>query len=176
MRLFAIRLTSSETKCTFIAINGSIMHPLLRNLLAAVAGLLVGSIVNGVIVDLSGTVLPPPAGVDPNNLESIKANIHLYGPVHFMFPFLAHALGTLVGAFLAAKIAVANKMIPALIIGVMFLAGGIYMVTLIPAPTWFIALDLIVAYIPMAYLGGKLGGGKNAADSYPNTNDQLLDN
>jgi len=152
------------------------MHPLLRNLLAAVAGLLAGSIVNGVIVDLSGMVLPPPAGVDPNDLESIKANIHLYGPMHFLFPFLAHALGTLAGALLAAKIAVPNKMIPAIIIGAMFLAGGIYMVTLIPAPTWFIALDLIVAYIPMAYLGGKLGGGKIAADSYPNTNDQLLDN
>lgn len=24
---------------------------------------------------------------------------------------------------------------------------------MIPAPTWFIALDLVVAYIPMAWLG-----------------------
>ena len=28
---------------------------------------------------------------------------------------------------------------------------------MIPAPAWFIALDLIVAYIPMAWIGGRLG-------------------
>lgn len=31
---------------------------------------------------------------------------------------------------------------------------------LIPAPTWFIALDIIGAYIPMACIGGKLGNSK----------------
>ncbi len=30
------------------------------------------------------------------------------------------------------------------------------MVLQLPSPMWFNALDLIVAYIPMAYLGGKL--------------------
>jgi hypothetical protein len=28
---------------------------------------------------------------------------------------------------------------------------------MIPAPAWFIALDLIAAYLPMAWLGAKLG-------------------
>jgi len=44
----------------------------------------------------------------------------------------------------------------ALAIGVLFLAGGISMVFMLPSPTWFTLLDLIGAYIPMAYLGGKL--------------------
>ncbi len=148
------------------------MPQILRNVLAVLAGLIVGSIVNGGIITLSGYVLPPPVGVNPNDLESIKANIHLYGPLHFLFPFVAHALGTLVGALVAAKIAAVHKMRPALVIGVVFLAGGIYMATLIPAPTWFLVLDLVVAYIPMAYLGGKLGIGKSNA-----TNDsKILDN
>ncbi|CAN5439950.1 hypothetical protein BH09BAC1_BH09BAC1_01260 [soil metagenome] len=133
------------------------MHPILRNVLAVFAGLIGGAIVNSAIVVLSGYVVTLPESVDPNDLESIKANIHLYGPQHFLFPFLAHALGTLFGAFLAAKIAASRKMVFALVIGVFFLAGGIYMATLIPAPTWFIALDIIIAYIPMAYLGGKWG-------------------
>jgi|TARA_B110000263_G_scaffold247202_1_gene259625 hypothetical protein len=30
------------------------------------------------------------------------------------------------------------------------------MVKILPAPFWFISLDLIVAYIPMGYLGWKL--------------------
>lgn len=44
----------------------------------------------------------------------------------------------------------------ALIVGVLFLIGGVSMVAMLPSPMWFNALDLIVAYIPMAFLGGKL--------------------
>ena len=44
----------------------------------------------------------------------------------------------------------------ALGIGVFFLLGGITMVFILPSPTWFNALDLSLAYIPMGYLAGKL--------------------
>jgi len=27
---------------------------------------------------------------------------------------------------------------------------------MIPGPTWFAAVDIVIAYIPMAWLGGKL--------------------
>ena len=52
-----------------------------------------------------------------------------------------------------------------LVVGLMFLAGGIGAATMIPAPIWFIVLDLVVAYLPMAWLGGTLvqrvsGGGE----------------
>ena len=43
---------------------------------------------------------------------------------NFVFPFLAHALGTLAGAFVAAKIAASHKMRFALAIGFLFLLGG----------------------------------------------------
>ena len=49
----------------------------------------------------------------------------------------------------------------AIVIGVFFLAGGIaasYMLS--NSPDWFKALDLIAAYIPMAWLGGNIGSGK----------------
>lgn len=41
-------------------------------------------------------------------------------------------------------------------VGIFFLLGGIANVYLLPSPTWFAIVDLVVAYIPMAYLGGKL--------------------
>jgi hypothetical protein len=45
-----------------------------------------------------------------------------------------------------------------MVIGVLFLAGGISMVFMVPnAPMWFNSIDLILAYIPMAYLGYVLG-------------------
>ena len=131
------------------------MNPILKNILAVIVGIVVGSVVNMGIIMISSSIIPLPEGVDPSNIESINANIHLYGAQHFILPFIAHALGALVGAFLAAKIAATHKMKFALGIGVFFLLGGIYAATLINSPMWFKVLDILIAYIPMGWLGGK---------------------
>ncbi len=137
------------------------MNPILRNILAVIAGFLVGSIVNMGIITLSGSIIPPPEGVDPTDMESLKASFHLFEPRHFIFPFLAHALGTLVGAFTAASIAATNKLKFAIGIGAFFLIGGIASIIMLSSPIWFTALDLIGAYIPMGWLGGKLADRTN---------------
>lgn len=132
------------------------MHPILRNILAVVLGLVVGSAVNLLIIKISGSIIPPPNGADISSMEGLKATMHLFGPEHYIFPFLAHALGTLVGAFVAAKIATTNKIKFALAIGAFFFLGGAINAYMLPAPTWFLILDLAGAYFPMAYLGKKL--------------------
>ena len=131
------------------------MNATIKNILAVIAGLILGSAVNMGIIMISGSVIPPPEGADVTTMEGLKESIHLFHPKHFIFPFLAHALGTLVGAFLTALIAANHKMKFALVIGVFFLIGGIINTFMIPAPIWFNLLDLVVAYIPMAWLGGK---------------------
>jgi len=136
------------------------MNPVLRNVLAVVAGVAIGGIVNMGIITLSGLLIPPPEGVNPNDLESIKANIHLYQPIHYLMPWLAHALGSFSGAFIAALLATSNKMRIAVGIGIWTMVGGIAAAYMIPAPTWFIVADLALAYIPMAFLAGKLATGK----------------
>lgn len=136
------------------------MHPILRNILAVLAGAIIGAVVNSGIIMLSGQIIPPPPGANLTTTEGINAALPLMGPQHFIMPFLAHALGTLVGAMVAALIAVSHKLKFALGIGVLFLTGGIAACFMIPAPVWFIALDLLIAYIPMAYLGGRLAGAK----------------
>jgi hypothetical protein len=85
--------------------------------------------------------------------------MHLFQPKHFIMPFLAHAIGTLIGAFIAALIAGSHKMNFAIVIGIFFLIGGIMSVFMLPSPVWFNILDLVVAYIPMAWIGGKLAMG-----------------
>ena len=132
------------------------MHPILKNVLAIVAGLVIGAVVNMSIVMLSGSIIPPPEGADVTTTEGLRASIHLFKPINFLIPFLAHAIGTLVGAFVAAKFAANNKMIIALAIAVFFLAGGVSAVFMIPAPLWFNVIDLVGAYLPMGYLSGKL--------------------
>lgn len=136
------------------------MNPILKNILAVIAGVIVGSIVNMGIVMISGSIIPPPEGGDVTTMEGLKASIHLFQPEHFIFPFLAHAIGTLIGAFTAAKIAASRRMTMALLIGVFFLIGGIINNMMLNGPLWFTLLDLVIAYIPMSYLGGKWASGK----------------
>lgn len=134
------------------------MKNIVRNILAVIIGIIAGSLVNMGIVMLCGRIVPPPAGVDMTSLESIKASIHLFQAKHFIAPFLAHALGTFTSALVASLIARSGRLIIAMLIGGLSLLGGIVAAFLIPAPFWFIALDLIVAYLPMAWLGWKLSG------------------
>lgn len=133
------------------------MPNLLRNVLAVIAGLVVGGAVNMAIVTLSPSLIPPPAGVDVTNAESLAKAIHLFEPRHFVMPFLAHALGTLAGALVAYLFAATHRARIAYVIGVVFLCGGVAASFMIPAPAWFIALDLLVAYLPMAWLGSWIG-------------------
>lgn len=130
---------------------------ILRNILALLVGLAVGTGVNMALIVLGPSVIPPPVGVDVMDAESMSASIHLFETKHFVFPFLAHALGTLVGALTAFLIAASHESIFAYAVGAAFLAGGIMATLMIPAPMWFKILDLLVAYIPMAWIGTKLG-------------------
>ncbi|NOQ92998.1 MAG: hypothetical protein GQ552_09830 [Flavobacteriaceae bacterium] len=132
------------------------MNATIKNILAVIAGLIIGSIVNMEIIMISGSIISPPEGADVTTMEGLKESIHLFQPRHFILPFLAHALGTLAGAFFASLIAANHKMKFALAIGVFFLIGGVANAFMLPAPTWFIVVDLIGAYILMAWLGGKL--------------------
>lgn len=130
---------------------------LLRCVLAVVLGLVVGSVVNMALVMLGGHVVAPPPGADLATVEGLRAALPAMRPVHFLFPFLAHALGTLAGAYVATRVASCYKPGAALAVGALFFAGGIMAARMIPAPAWFIVADLALAYFPFAWLGYVLG-------------------
>lgn len=135
------------------------MNPILKNILAVIAGVILGSAVNMGIIMISSSIIPPPDGVDVTSMESLKASMHLFEPKHFIFPFLAHAVGTFVGALVTALLAASHRMKLALLIGLFFLVGGIINLFMLPSPTWFAVLDIAVAYKPTAWLAGKLARG-----------------
>jgi hypothetical protein len=135
------------------------MPKLLRIVLAVVLGLVAGSIVNMGLIMISGEVIPPPSGADITTMEGLKASLHLFEPKHFLFPFLAHAIGTLVGAFIAVLIAPDKSRMVAYIVGGVFLLGGIANMFVLPGPAWFNAVDIVLAYIPTAWLGHALAFG-----------------
>lgn len=136
------------------------MNPIIKNIIAVLAGFILGSIINMSLITVSGSIIPAPNGADVTTLEGLTATIHLFEPKHFLFPFLAHALGTLGGAFVAAKIAANHKLKFAMSIGFLFLAGGIANIMMLPSPLWFTLVDLVGAYLPMAFVGYQLGSLK----------------
>ncbi|WP_053990609.1 hypothetical protein [Mangrovimonas sp. TPBH4] len=128
---------------------------IVRNILALILGWLGGSAINMGLVALGHTLFPM-EGIDPNDMNALAEAMPTMEPKHFLFPFLAHALGTFIGAIIAARLAASHKMIFAMAIGILFLIGGIMVNYMLPGPTWFTVLDLVVAYIPMAWLGGSV--------------------
>ncbi len=143
----------------------------MRNFIAIVTGIIAGMLINIGLIMIGSSVIPPPEGVDVTNAESLRQAMPMFPPANFIFPFLAHFFGTLVGAFAVAKIATGRKMIYALVIGIVTMIGGIINSFMLPAPLWFIILDLAAAYIPAAWVGGKLGGaGTEIVDVPPPAN------
>lgn len=137
------------------------MHPILKNTIAVILGVLIGGTVNSLLVMNSAALIPPPDGAVLTTMEGLEAAMDIMQPKHFLIPFLAHALGTLVGAFITAKIAASFAKELAILIGLLFFVGGTFMVMALPAPLWFNVTDLLLAYFPMALLGAKLAGARS---------------
>jgi len=133
------------------------INPIIKNFLAVILGWLGGSAVNMALIQI-GHKLIPIEGIDPNDMNALAEVLPTLEFEYFIFPFLAHVLGTLVGAAIAGLIAANHKMKFSLAIGGLFLLGGIAINYMLPGPTWFTVTDIVIAYIPMAWFGGKIAG------------------
>ncbi len=127
-----------------------------RIILATLLGFVIGSAVNIGLIAVGGIVVPAPDGADATTSEGLRASMHLFTARHFVFPFLAHAVGTLAGAVAGTVIVAGGSRVPAGVIGCLFLAGGVVSVVTLPSPLWFSITDLTLAYLPMAALGHLL--------------------
>ena len=125
------------------------MKQIFKNIGIVILGIIIGMIVNMGLIIGGGIIVPMSETI--NSMNAINWDFK-----YFIFPFLAHSIGTLSGAFIVSKISRNSHIIMPLIVGLYFLLGGLYMVTILPAPTWFISLDIILCYIPMALFGWKI--------------------
>ena len=128
------------------------MRKWLRYALALTVGLFAGSGVNMGLITLGNSIIPLPAGTDTSTTEGLRQAITMFGPEHYVFPWLGHAVGTFVGVLIATFIQRSPSKIIPIIITSAFLIGGITMVVQIPSPLWFDLVDLCGAYLPMGYL------------------------
>lgn len=122
---------------------------LFRNALSSLVGIIVGMISNICLIILGSFIIVAPPNMNPMDATN-------WSLVYFIFPFLAHSLGTLTGAVVASKISKNNSILVPVFVGLYFLCGGLYMTFIMPAPLWFILCDLALCYIPMALIGWNL--------------------
>ncbi|MFM2395205.1 MAG: hypothetical protein RLZZ546_3188 [Bacteroidota bacterium] len=159
--IFAISINIDEQFLKFKKMN-----PIVKNILALFTGLIVGAIVNMGFVKLGPMVIAPPAGANLTTEEGLKAAMSMMEARHFVFPFLAHFFGSLVGAAITAYLAANNKRWLALVVGGSFFIGGLMMIMKLPSPMWFNILDLGLAYFPAAFLGYKFVSRKGDSASH----------
>lgn len=126
---------------------------IVKNVLAVILGTIIMMVLNMVILTIGMSLGVP--DFSQTDLSTLAGTDLLF----FALPFLAHSIPTFVGPYLGVKIAASNKFLIAMIITSFHLMGGIYMAFFcveIVAPTWYDLTDVLLAYVPMGYLGWKL--------------------
>ena len=127
------------------------MKTIITNILVLLGGCVFGSGVNMGLIITGNQLIPMEDGMNPMDATFWEIK-------YFVFPFLAHAIGTLVGAIIVARYTASHHMILSIFVGAFFLLGGISMLFIMPTPLWFVLLDISLAYIPMGWYGWKLTG------------------
>ncbi len=128
---------------------------MVRKIFAGIGGILAGNVFNLAVIFLSWAIFPLPEGTDPSNPESLATYIKTLPVAAFLLILVAHAGGSFVGGAVAALIARQAQLMLGGIVGIVFLLAGIMNAVSIPAPLWFVIVDLLL-YVPAGILGALL--------------------
>ena len=128
------------------------MKNIVQNIFAILLAIFAASIITFSIIVLGHSIVPTPDGIDTNNFESIKSNFHLFQAKHFLFPLLAHVLGTFVSSYLLSRFAKTYKFWFAIGIGIIFMLASLSLSLRIGHLNW-IGIIEIAQYIPVSVLG-----------------------
>jgi hypothetical protein len=126
---------------------------MLRNILAVIAGLVVGMAINMALVQLNIVFFPLPEGVDVTNSEQMREAIEGMPSAAWILVFVAHLAQAFVGGWVAARLGKSHPMVLAMIVGVLSLAGGIANALMLSTPLWtWIEMPL---YLVAAWWAGR---------------------
>lgn len=128
---------------------------MVRNGLALLAGLILGSALNMALIQLNMRVFyPMPEGLDMNNPAQFNAFVASLPTTAFFVVILAHLGQAFVGGYVAARLSSSHPMRLALVVGALSLAGGIAAMMTIEGPGWM-AVELPL-YLVVAWLAGRM--------------------
>jgi len=134
------------------------MKPVLRSIIAVVAGFVAASAVMTAVETVNGRFLHPELAKLAQGMtdrEAIKSLLAGAPTSALLVVIFGWALGSLCGGLVAAWIARRGYTGHALIMGALLTIAGIANNLMVPPPLWFWIAGLVVL-IPAAYVGGRL--------------------
>ena len=124
----------------------------MRNILAVLAGLIVGNLAIMGLHYVGMYFYPIPEGTDMNDMNAIAEYVKIAPFGALLMVMLAHIGGTFIAAIAAALLS--KEMYVAYIIGGFFTIMGMWNLYLLPHPIWF-NLEAVL-YLPIAIIGFNL--------------------
>jgi len=135
----------------------------LRSAGACFAGLVAAFVFVLGVEGMSSVLYPLPFGVDPSDLEAIKAHVARYPAGVLLLAAIGWGLGTFVSSWLATRMGHKRHPVHGLAIGAILLALAVVNMLMLPYPIWFWVLNLVL-FPTGCYAGARLGRGRKAAE------------
>lgn len=132
------------------------MKILLRNILAAMAGVVAAGLLIAVIQNINLRIYPPPPGLDYRDAEAMAAYLPTLPLGAFIGVLLSYFIGVAAGAWLAARISISRHGRQGMMVGALFFVASIANLLRLPHPVWFWVANLVL--VPLAaWLGLHFG-------------------
>lgn len=123
------------------------MNPVVRSILAVIIGMLVAFVLIGLVQAIGMRIYPPPPGMDPTDVESIKAAMAQRPLAALLFVLLSYTTGSVAGGWVAARLAPKAKMTHAMIVAALLFGAGLRNLMTIPHPTWFAVVSSAIYWL-----------------------------
>lgn len=136
----------------------------MKYFISTIIGLITGIICISLFEYLILNVFPLPANIDMQDINSIEENMDSIPLINFIMVLIGYALASFIAGFVSIKIKTHNPVLPIMIIGIVLTVFGFINFVTIPHPIWMIVIGSII-FIPMVWLGGKLGTPRISHDS-----------
>jgi hypothetical protein len=135
---------------------------MIRDILAALAGIAIAVLIVFVATELNHTVYPPPPDLDFSDPDALRPYIATLPIGAFLLLIGGWVVGTFVGSVIAGRIGTAKPWIyPAIVGGLIFSATAANLIA-IPHPLWFSIISLL-AIIASAWLATRVAVTGNSS-------------
>jgi hypothetical protein len=120
-------------------------HPIVRSLVALVAGLVVAMVVIAGVEAVGHALYPPPPGLDLARAQDQARMMEALPTEAKVAVVVAWFLGSLAGA--CAAIAIARRVVPAWIVAVAIAGLGLWTTQMFPHPDWMLASAVVLPLV-----------------------------
>jgi len=127
---------------------------MIRKVLAVIAGLVVASIAIMIAEMIGHRIYPIPQGFNKDDMNVMREFMAGLPAGAFLIVAAGWAIGSFLAGFAAKTISRSNGFLIPLIIGGLLTVGAIANFVMMPHPTWFVILGLLI-FIPITLIGHR---------------------